>query len=72
MVATISALSSASQAASYYEAGDYYAGDHDSPSAWFGQGAEALGLSGAIERDTFKQLLAGPIAQWPEARHAAR
>ncbi|MEO0412183.1 MAG: MobF family relaxase [Pseudomonadota bacterium] len=61
MVATISALSSAGQAASYYEADDYYAGDDDSPSAWSGHGAEALGLFGSVDRDLFKQLLEGHL-----------
>ena len=52
MVATVSALSSAGQASSYYEADDYYAEGGLSPSEWFGAGAEALGLKGDVDRDT--------------------
>lgn len=61
MVATISALTSSAQASAYYEVDDYYAGDDLSPSAWQGVGAEALGLSGAVERDQFRTLLDGKV-----------
>ena len=47
MVASVSALSSAGGAASYYEADDYYAEGGLAPSEWQGEGAEALGLSGS-------------------------
>ena len=46
MVASISALSSSGQAASYYEADDYYTGDDMAPSAWEGQAAADLGPVG--------------------------
>ena len=59
MVATISALGSSAQASSYYEADDYYAGDGLSPSEWQGAGADALGLSGEVERDQFREMLDG-------------
>ena len=62
MVATVSALSSAGQAASYYEADDYYADGGLSPSEWFGAGADALGLKGEVDRDTFRSLLEGQVA----------
>jgi conjugative relaxase-like TrwC/TraI family protein len=61
MVATISALGSSAQASSYYEADDYYAGDGLSPSEWQGAGADALGLSGEVERDQFRQMLDGKM-----------
>lgn len=61
MVATISAISSSAQASSYYEADDYYAGDGLSPSEWQGAGAQALGLSGEVERDQFRDLLDGKL-----------
>lgn len=61
MVATISALTSSAQASVYYEVDDYYAGDDLSPSAWQGAGAEALGLSGAAEREQFRKLLDGKV-----------
>ena len=61
MVATISALGSSTQASSYYEADDYYAGDGLSPSEWLGTGADALGLSGEVERDQFREMLDGKM-----------
>ncbi len=62
MVASISALSSSGQAASYYEADDYYTGDDMAPSAWEGQAAADLGLSGEVDRDDFRALLDGRVA----------
>ena len=61
MVASVSALTSSAQAASYYEADDYYAEGGLSPSEWQGTGAEALGLSGEVDRDQFPDLLDGRI-----------
>jgi conjugative relaxase-like TrwC/TraI family protein len=50
------------RAASYYEDGadDYYAGEGEA-SAWQGRGAEALGLTGAVESARFRELLAGRV-----------
>ncbi len=62
MVASVSALTSSGQAASYYEADDYYAGDGLSPSEWQGKGAEELGLSGDVDREQFRDLLDGKVA----------
>jgi conjugative relaxase-like TrwC/TraI family protein len=61
MVATISGISSSSQAASYYETDDYYSEGGLAPSAWQGKGAEALDLEGSIDRDQFKALLDGVL-----------
>ena len=61
MVASVSALTSSAQASNYYEADDYYAEGGLSPSQWQGQGAEALGLSGEVNRDQFRALLDGRI-----------
>jgi conjugative relaxase-like TrwC/TraI family protein len=63
MVASVSALTSSGQAASYYEsAGEYYADGGQSPSEWQGKGAEELGLSGDVDRDQFRDLLDGKVA----------
>ena len=62
MVATISALTSAGQAASYYEADDYYAEGGLAPSEWLGQGAQALDLAGAVDHEQFARLLEGHVA----------
>jgi conjugative relaxase-like TrwC/TraI family protein len=61
MVATVSAISSSTQASSYYEADDYYVGDGLSPSEWQGTGADVLGLSGEVERDQFRDMLDGKL-----------
>lgn len=61
MVASVSALSSAGQAASYYEADDYYAEGGLAPSEWFGEAAFALGLEGEVDREQFAALLEGRV-----------
>lgn len=61
MVASVSALTSSAQASSYYEADDYYSEGGLSPSEWQGAGAEALGLSGEVDRDQFRDLLDGKV-----------
>lgn len=50
----------AAQAASYYAADDYYTAD-DPPSAWFGKGCEALGLSGEVGKADLHELLNGRL-----------
>jgi conjugative relaxase-like TrwC/TraI family protein len=62
MVASVSALTSSAQASSYYEAEDYYAEGGLSPSEWQGKGADALDLSGEVDRDRFRALLDGKVA----------
>lgn len=62
MVATIAALTSAAQAASYYEADDYYSEGGLAPSEWFGHGARELKLDGAVDREQFARLLTGHVA----------
>ena len=59
---------SAAQAENYYEKDDYYTqGDPDlqSDSQWQGNGAEKLGLEGAVDKAVFQQLLHG---QTPEGK----
>jgi conjugative relaxase-like TrwC/TraI family protein len=62
MVASVSALTSAGQAASYYEADDYYAEGGCAPSEWFGEAVAALGLSGEVDRVQFAEILEGKVA----------
>lgn len=62
MVASVSALTSAGQAASYYEVDDYYAEGGFAPSEWFGEAAASLGLSGEVDRVEFAELLEGLVA----------
>lgn len=62
MVASLSAISSAGAAASYFsQVDDYYKGGEHAPAEWHGKGAEALGLAGAIDAEAFKNLLAGKL-----------
>ena len=64
MVASIGAVASSSQGASYYERDGYYAKDdpaHREASAWAGRGAGELGLSGPVDPDTFKAILEGKV-----------
>ena len=61
MVASVAPLSSATQAASYYEADDYYSEGGEAPSAWFGEGAKALGLEGEVDRAAFRKGLEGEL-----------
>ena len=68
MVASIGAISSPSQGASYYERDGYYARDdaaHREASAWAGRGAEALGLSGPVDPATFQAILEGRVPDGP-------
>jgi conjugative relaxase-like TrwC/TraI family protein len=62
MVASVSALTSAGQAASYYEADDYYAEGGFAPSEWFGEAAASVGLSGEVDRVQFAEMLEGRVA----------
>ena len=64
MVASIGAVASPSQGASYYERDGYYAKDdpeHRTASAWAGRGAAELGLEGPVDLDTFEAVLGGAI-----------
>ena len=64
MVVSIGAIASAAQGVSYYENDGYYSRDdpeHLKASAWAGKGAEALGLSGAVDPDVFSDVLEGTV-----------
>ena len=68
MVASIGAIASPSQGVSYYERDGYYARDdpdHRAASAWAGKGADALGLSGPVDPDTFTAILEGRVPDGP-------
>jgi len=52
-------LKSVKDALSYYQKGDYYTENAQSNSAWFGNGAERLGLQGSVDFEVFKGLLGG-------------
>src|SRR5258708_18876579 len=54
---------SAGQAETYYEEkysqDDYYSEEHRVAGQWFGQGADALGLSGEVAPEDFRAILRG-------------
>ncbi len=61
---SIGAITSAAQGASYYEKDGYYAKDdpeHRDASAWFGKGAESLGLTEPVDPETFRAILEGKV-----------
>ena len=59
---TLAKVTSSDAAASYYEAeDDYYAEGGRAPSAWWGEGAKALGLAGPVDAADFKTLLDGNL-----------
>ena len=74
---SIGALTSAAQGASYYERDGYYAKDdpeHRAASAWYGKGAEDLGLKGPVDPEVFRQVLEGRCrtARAPSSAAGAR
>jgi len=59
---TLAKVVSAESAASYYEGSDdYYSEGGRAPSAWWGQGAAALTLSGPVDAGEFRALLEGQL-----------
>ena len=66
---TLSRVSSASGAASYYEKEDNYYFLGDGSTQWFGKGAESLGLSGKVERDDFQNVLEGKLPTGESLEH---
>lgn len=64
---TLAKVVSAASAASYYEGGDdYYSEDGRAPSAWWGTGADALGLHGEVDSSDFRALLEGRLQDGTE------
>ena len=64
MVASIGKIASPAQGVGYFEKDGYYAKDdgvHREASAWAGQGAEALGLSGPVDSERFRSVLEGEV-----------
>lgn len=56
---TMSSGMSAGGASGYFEKEDYYLKGDESNNQWIGKGAEALGLTGTIEKDDFRAVVAG-------------
>ena len=63
---SMAAIKSPDVASAYFQRDDYYSsngGDPDAQGQWIGEGAAKLGLSGAVDRDAFRQLLAGRLPE---------
>lgn len=59
---TLASVGSASSAAEYFSRDNYYTADQSQDaSAWFGKGAEALGLTGKVEEAAFAAVLEGRL-----------
>lgn len=62
MVCKATAVKNGAQAATYFEADNYYSKDGDqSPSCWSGKLAEDLGLVGAVDKSNFLRALNGTM-----------
>lgn len=67
---SVANVRSASGAASYFAADNYYASaDADRSGQWVGAGADALGLSGAVESAIFDKLLKGELPDGKRVGH---
>ncbi|KAF2857054.1 TrwC-domain-containing protein [Piedraia hortae CBS 480.64] len=59
---SVAAVGSASDAAAYYARDNYYTADQaKGASAWAGEGAAELGLSGPVDAERFEQVLSGKL-----------
>lgn len=67
---SVANVRSASGAASYFAADNYYASaDADRSGQWVGAGADALGLSGAVDSTIFDKLLRGELPDGKRVGH---
>ncbi len=58
----VAPVSSGAAAVEYYTADNYYTSDQSlDTSEWLGSGAEALGLSGSVDKDTFAAVIEGKL-----------
>ncbi|MFK3888797.1 MobF family relaxase [Sphingomonas sp. NPDC079357] len=59
---SVATVRSAKGAAGYFAADNYYSpGEAETSGEWFGKGAEALGLTGNVDKETFEALLKGSL-----------
>jgi conjugative relaxase-like TrwC/TraI family protein len=67
---SVANVRSASGAASYFAADNYYASaDADRSGQWVGSGADTLGLSGAVDAAVFDKLLRGELPDGTRVGH---
>ena len=59
---SVATVRSAKGAAGYFAADNYYtAGEAEASGEWYGKGAAALGLEGAVDKEAFEGLLKGSL-----------
>lgn len=68
---TFSFVKESRQAAKYYEETDDYYAKEGHRGEWDGAGAEALGLQGGVDKETFKNLLEGKLPDGSVVRKPA-
>lgn len=70
---TMSNISSAGAAGSYYSSDNYYTeGESKETSMWQGEGARDLGLQGKVDGEVFKDILSGKIGEQELGRYTGR
>jgi len=60
-VLSVAVIKGSAQAATYFDKDNYYLGNAEGPSAWWGAAAEATGLSGPVDRQQFEAFLNGQL-----------
>ena len=68
---SLAKVSTGAQAANYYESTDDYYHRGHAPSAWTGEGAQRLGLTGEVDADVFRKLLDGQMPDGSTIHNAA-
>lgn len=66
---SVAKVGSAGGAANYYSQEDNYYFLGEQSTKWFGEGAKRLGLEGAVDKDTFKQVLEGRLPDGSDLSH---
>lgn len=67
---SIGKVSTGAAAGAYYEEADDYYHQDRSPSAWQGEGAARLGLSGEVDAKRFQDLLDGKLPEGGQLHNA--
>ncbi|SXN82069.1 conjugal transfer nickase/helicase TraI [Klebsiella pneumoniae] len=66
---SVSTVKSASKASVYYFEEDNYYFQGEKSTAWYGAGAESLGLEGPVKQEMFKQVLEGKLPDGSDLTH---
>ncbi|HBY9763097.1 TPA: conjugative relaxase [Klebsiella pneumoniae] len=66
---SVSTVKSASKASVYYFEEDNYYFQGEQSTAWYGAGAESLGLEGPVKQEMFKQVLEGKLPDGSDLTH---